>query len=382
MPPMHSSRHIHVPTEIVVQIVSYVAGDELERQKTLYACCLVSRQWYSAAIAFLYERPRVDSGISFQRFTETISPPIGVRKNKLNLGSFVHRLNLSHLVHHSSNSLTARLLGRIKENLEIFIAPTLTFSINSLPALSKCTNLRHLDLALVHEAIPFPVLKQAISRMPKLVALKLPQSTILTDPESSQSTWPPTLTRLQISGRFNPLLIPTFSWPPSLTSLSLKNCSELSLSNLSSLLSSPHLGEKLTRLTISGANRGLTPDSINAIPAFLPNLIFLSVPGDMVEDSFFIILCHMFPPLGLEVLEFGLPCVDLKVNFTTKTLLGALDTGLPRLRSIGFAEELVTDQRLEEDEEIDEVLQVRNERRPAQAGAESRDDKEIGVYYT
>ncbi|KAE8350805.1 hypothetical protein BDV28DRAFT_138438 [Aspergillus coremiiformis] len=379
---MPSSRHIYLPTEIVVQIVSYVAVDELGRQKTLYTCCLISRQWYSAAIALLYERPQVISGISFKRFTETISPPIGTRKNTLNLGSFVHRLNLSHLVHHSSNSLTARLLGRIKENLEVFIAPTLTFSINSLPALSKCANLRHLDLALVHEAIPFTNLKQSISRLPKLVTLRLPQSTILTDPESSKIPWPPSLQRLQISGRFNPLLIPTFTWPQSLTSLTLKNCSLLSLANLSSLLSSPQLGESLKRLTISGANRGLTLDSINAIPAFLPNLTFLSIPGDMVEESFFFILSHTFPPLALEVLEFGLPCAELKLNFTTKTFLGALDNGLESLRSVGFAEELVTDQRLEEDEGIDEILQERNKRRRSQPGAESQDDEEIvGVYY-
>ncbi|KAE8160348.1 hypothetical protein BDV40DRAFT_313980 [Aspergillus tamarii] len=379
---MQTSRHIHLPTEVVVQIISYVDGNELDRQQTLYACCLVSRQWYSAAIAPLYERPRVDSGVSFRRFTETISPPIGARKNKLNLGTFVHRLNLSHLVYHSSNSLTARLLGRVKENLEVFIAPTLTFSISSLPALSKCTNLRNLDLALVHEAIPFLNLKQAISRLHKLVTLRLPQSTILTDPESTKVPWPPSLHRLQISGRFNPLLIPTFSWPPALTSLTLKNCSELSVSNLSSLISSPQLGESLQRLTISGSNRGLTPESVNAIPAFLPNLNFLSVPGDMVEDSFFIILCHVSPPLALEVLEFGFPCVDLKLSFETKTLISALDTGLASLRSVGFVEDLVTDERLEEDEEIDEALQERDKQRSSQPGAESLDDREqVGVYY-
>ncbi|KNG88802.1 F-box domain protein [Aspergillus nomiae NRRL 13137] len=379
---MHPSRHIHLPTEVVVQIVSYVDGNELDRQRTLHACCLVSRQWYSAAIAYLYERPRVDSGVSFRRFTETISPPINARKNKLNLGSFVHRLNLSHLVHHSSNSLTARLLGRVKENLEVFVAPTLTFSISSLPALSKCTNLRNLDLALVHEAISFTNLKQAISRLHKLVTLRLPQSTILTDPESAKVPWPPSLHRLQISGRFNPLLIPTFSWPPALTSLALKNCSDLSVSNLSSLMSSPQLGESLQRLTISGSNRGLTPESINAIPAFLPKLNFLSVPGDMVEDSFFIILCHVFPPLELEALEFGFPCEEFKLSFETKTLICALDSGLASLRSVGFVEDLVPDERQEEDIEIDNALQERVKRRDSQSGTEIRDDEEqVGVYY-
>lgn len=126
---MHSN-HIHLPTEIIVQIVSFAASDEddARRQRSMYACCLLSRQWYSAAIAFLYERPRLDRGLSFKKFTDTVCPPIAARKSKLNLGSLVRRLDLSGLVHHSSNSLTARLLGRIRANLEVFIAPSVSFA--------------------------------------------------------------------------------------------------------------------------------------------------------------------------------------------------------------------------------------------------------------
>lgn len=127
--PMHSS-HIHLPTEIVVLIVSFAAcdADDARRQRSMYACCLLSTQWYSAAIAFLYERPRLDRGLSFKKFTDTVCPPIAARKNKLNLGSLVRRLDLSGLVHHSSNSLTARLLGRVRANLEVFIAPSVSFA--------------------------------------------------------------------------------------------------------------------------------------------------------------------------------------------------------------------------------------------------------------
>lgn len=90
----------------------------------------------------------------------------------------------------------------------------------------------------------------------------------------------------------------------------------------------------------------------------------------------------MSPPLALEVLEFGFPCVDLKLSFETKTLISALDTGLASLRSVGFVEDLVTDERLEEDEEIDEALQERDKQRSSQPGAESLDDREqVGVYY-
>lgn len=128
MPQMHSSHPIYLPTEILVQIVRFVAADEAGRQEALYACCLVSRQWYSAAVEYLYQKPRVHRGNAFQQFTATICPGVGARRNKLNLGSFVRRLDLSRLVHHSSNSLTSRLLGRVKENLEVFIAPRVSFA--------------------------------------------------------------------------------------------------------------------------------------------------------------------------------------------------------------------------------------------------------------
>lgn len=121
---------VHLPTEVLILIVSFAASDknECRRQSTLYACCLVSHQWYSAAIAFLYKRPRLYRGRAFQKFTNTVCPPIAARKSKLNLGSLVRRLDLSGLVHHSSNSLTARLLGRTRENLEAFIAPSVSFA--------------------------------------------------------------------------------------------------------------------------------------------------------------------------------------------------------------------------------------------------------------
>ncbi|THC91596.1 hypothetical protein EYZ11_008939 [Aspergillus tanneri] len=370
---MHATRQIYLPTEIVVQIVSFVAADGSCRQQSLHACCLVSHQWYSAAITLLYEKPQVASGRAFKKFTDTISPPIGVRRSKLNLGSLVHRLDLSGLVHHSSNSLTARLLGRVKENLEVFIAPRVSFS---LPALSKCVNIRTLDLSLVGDPIPFTNLHQAINQLRKLVTLRLPRSTILTVPESSTIEWPPLLHRLQLSGRFNPLVMPTFTWPPSLTSLSLKNCSDLSVSNLGSLMSSPRLNHSLQQLTISGANRGLQTESINSILAFLPRLISLSIPGDMVEDTFFEILCHMTPPVSLEVLEFAYPSLAPNLVFSTESLIAALHSGLGNLRAVGFADLFCTELRILEDEEVDEILQKHAAQRPGLS-----DDLLVGVYY-
>lgn len=142
-------------------------------------------------------------------------------------------------------------------------------------------------------------------------------------------------------------------------------------------MSSPQLGTRLKRLTVSPNNRNLQPESINAIPAFLPGLTFVSVPGDLVEEAFFDILSYMSPPLALEALEFGHPSADPRINFSTMSLVQALNGGLARLRVVGFADVFCTEQRVLEDEEIDNVLQQRG--RPAQSGDELDDN--VGVYY-
>lgn len=168
-------------------------------------------------------------------------------------------------------------------------------------------------------------------------------------------------------------------------------------------MSSPQLSRCLSRLTISGFNRNLQPQSINAIPAFLPGLEFLSVPGDLVEETFFDMLGYMTPPLALETLEFGNPHFESVIGFATVSLVETLDAGLANLRAVGFAEAYLTEQRILEDEEIDNVLQARVkerkalDRRSAAVGAghgtagandnvtavndDDDDDPDAGVYY-
>ncbi|KAL2849514.1 hypothetical protein BJY01DRAFT_210780 [Aspergillus pseudoustus] len=374
---MTSEPLIHLPTEIVVQIVADVATDK-SAQKSLYACCLVSRQWYSCTITFLYENPQLGTGNSFTKFTNTICPPIGVRKSRWNLGSLVHRLDLSALVHHSSPSLTARLLGKVKDNLEVLLAPRTSFASNSLPSLSKCLKLRFLDLSLVASPMLFKDLKKSLSSLEDLRTLRLPQSTSVMESDSFNIPWPPHLRRLQFSGHFLAAPMRTFPWPPSLTTLTLKNCADLSLTNLSSLMCSPDLSRTLKRLTISGQNRHLSADSITSILAMVPELSFLSIPGDMVDGTFFELLCHIGIPT-LEVLEFGYPSVDSEVYFTTESLLKALDYGLPNLRAVGFAEIFCSDEDSLDDDAVDDFLLKRAEMRKwLQPGAGTADP---GVYY-
>jgi hypothetical protein len=132
-----SQRYVHIPTEILVQIANLIfdewtADNIPESQSTLHEFCLVSTQWYSAGIKFLYHSPQLARGNSFSLFTNTVCPPIRSRSRKVDLGSLVQVLDLTGLVHHSSNSLTARLLGRVKKSLKIFAAPRVSFSYGYL----------------------------------------------------------------------------------------------------------------------------------------------------------------------------------------------------------------------------------------------------------
>lgn len=267
-----------------------------------------------------------------------------------------------------------------------FIANVAHHRINCLASLSKCSNLRYLDLYLVRESIPFTNLKKAISNLEKLTTVRLPRSTSLNVSDAANIKWPSNLQRLQLSGSFPPLFIDYFSWPDRLTSLTLRSCQDLSVGPMSSLLSSPQLSRTLRRLTVSGQNRGLQPESINAIPAFLPELKFLSVPGDMVVDSLFDMLSTAFSarPLALEILEFGPSYNDDELGFSTDALIDALDKGLSNVRAIGFHEKWCTEERMTEDEYIEQALKARAKIRAMNGGAaaEAENDVDVGVYYT
>lgn len=90
------------------------------------------------------------------------------------------------------------------------------------------------------------------------------------------------------------------------------------------------------------------------------------MPGDLVEDMFFEVLCGMVEePVGLEVLELEAPREGAGsgrrvgvavVGFETGSLVRALFGGLRNLKAVGFAEVFITESRICEDKQIDEVL--------------------------
>jgi F-box associated protein len=134
---MSQRTEIFLPTEIIFQIVTFIAAEDPPSQVCLHACCLVSRQWYSASVGLLYAKPDFQQALTFEKFIATVCPPIAAaskRKTRsrnlgLGLGSLVRTLDMSSLgIHNSTKRVTARLLGRVKENLEVFIAPMVSFS--------------------------------------------------------------------------------------------------------------------------------------------------------------------------------------------------------------------------------------------------------------
>jgi len=194
-----SGREIDLPLEVIIHIISYIPRRESE-QKTLWACCLVSRSWYSAAIPFLYERPYI-GGHNFQQFVATVCPSKNAHIRRSQLAEMVKVLDMGALVHDGSKSLTARLLGRLKGNLEQFVSPQASFSINSFAALSKCTHLKFLNLSLMSASISIKVLFHTLQSLKELETLFFPRtSSHDQDRDRVAYAWPPRLKALHIAG--------------------------------------------------------------------------------------------------------------------------------------------------------------------------------------
>lgn len=115
-----------LPIEVLCQVVNYVEFFS-SAQRDLWALTLVSRSWYAVAVASLYKKPDI-SGKNFGLFVRTLCPSINAHIRKTGFSSMVKELNMSKLVHDSSKSLTSRILGRLKDGLEIFVAPQASFA--------------------------------------------------------------------------------------------------------------------------------------------------------------------------------------------------------------------------------------------------------------
>src|SRR5690242_15457905 len=134
----------YLPDEILLEVLAYIeAWDIRSKQSTLANFSYVNRcvapllspplpdleadreplrQWYDVAIQPLYDSPYL-TGRAYELFVRTICPSVLAHIKKQNLANLVRVLDLSHIIHQGTKSTTARLLGRTKAGLQIFIAP-------------------------------------------------------------------------------------------------------------------------------------------------------------------------------------------------------------------------------------------------------------------
>ncbi|KIX10288.1 uncharacterized protein Z518_01370 [Rhinocladiella mackenziei CBS 650.93] len=227
--PVYRGAERHLPVEVIGLISDYIASTHnLLTQRTLWACCLVSKAWYSVFVGMLYHHPLLSSR-NFDKFARTICPPVNSRKRRIGLGNFVNQLDMSQLAYESSKSITARLLRRTRNSLTWFASPAVTFSIASLAPLSKCINLHLLDLSSDGYGIRLRLVLDTIGHLEHLAVLRLPRDSLNGRCDlGPNSRWPKNLSHLQItdwlflgSQSWTTLIE---SWPKSLKTLKFEDC--------------------------------------------------------------------------------------------------------------------------------------------------------------
>ncbi|MCJ1280317.1 hypothetical protein MMC21_008144 [Puttea exsequens] len=309
-----------LPAELLETVFQHISHPPTpSSQPTLHASTLVSRAWYSASIPFLYASPLL-AGANFDAFVRAICPSINAHVRRNGLAELVRRLDMSALVHNGSKSLTARILGRMKGRLEVFVAPQASFAVNCLAALSKCSHLRKLDLQFVSESIAISDLLRSLSHLPRLETLHLPRSsgpsthlaTARATSPPPPSSWPRALHTLHITGGLrdgNSTHLLTL--PPTITSLTLAHCPHLTMATITPLLT--HLSPHLLHLSILAPipSLSLSPKPLNNLFTLLPlpHLLHLRISLDLLTPLFFT-SSSASPSACLALRRLDLDCHD------------------------------------------------------------------------
>lgn len=244
---------------------------------------------------------------------------------------------MSALVHNSSRSLTARLLGRLKHNLEEFIAPQASFAINSFAALGKCTKLVYLDLSLISASISNRLLFQTLKHLDSLTTLSFPRSSNLDEDVDSPIPyeWPPKLQTLNLAGGINThfLLTHLTAVPKTLEKLSINHCSLVYPGPLVQVLT--HLGPQLKHLTIRHPMTKLHLGALDEVLTFCASLLALRISADYITTAAFTSLpSSSSHPLQILDLECS-PQATADVGIPPAVIYEAVESGkLEGLRSV------------------------------------------------
>lgn len=230
----------------------------------------------------------------------------------------------------------------------------------SLLPLSKCAKLHNLDLFLIRSQLDATPVRKAISRLQNLRSLRLPNSDIIEVPVGEDTSWPPGLKILEFSGHL-PQSPESITWPPCLKTLSLLHCVEIQSDPMCRLLGSLVSCGTLKNLIITESPGEVDEEGIASIPLILPNLIFLSVPGQYLDDSFFstLFLAALAPsfssPLPLKILQFGYSS-EPPIEFSLRVFQDVLCGVLSNIRVIGFHEMWCGELGIVDEEELEDVL--------------------------
>jgi hypothetical protein len=277
---------VHLPDEIIIHILDYV-----HHQSTLATCAKLSRQWFAIATPLLYRAPTL-YGHNYDPFVRAICPSVNQHVRPSPLSTLVKVLDMRHLVHQGSKSMTARLLGRTKGNLEEFCAPQASFAINCLPALGKCAQLRVLDLTLVSESPGLLELFKTTAGLRNLKTLRLPRSSGFGVQQKASAfpamAWPPALEDLCLSGGIDAhFLHGVVSFPQTLRSLTLEHCPNAKGYAVTHLLKTAVRPlQQLEALKIAHMPR-LSSHALDDVLHLLPQLKKLSVSIDYVTPALF-----------------------------------------------------------------------------------------------
>jgi hypothetical protein len=366
--PPQTGRDVLLPPEIISHILSYIPRRE-NTQSTFWACCLVSRVWYSASINHLYNRPYLNGG-NFSEFVTTVCPSKNAHVRQSTLAVLVRKLDMGELVHNASRSLTARLLGRLKGNIEEFVAPQASFAINSFAALSRCTKLRHLDLSLTSASISNKLLFQTLKSLRELETLFFPRSSSHDqDQEETAYPWPPRLKALHLAGGINDnfLLKHLINAPPSLQRLSIQHCPQVHAFPIMSILQT--LGPQLQHLTIRHPMPQLYVGALNGILEICPSLTALRISADFVTNALFSESFVLSPhPLRILDIECS-PTAGADVEISASAIYDAVEEGrMPDLRSVRVSARLAwgaTERTRLDAADLEEILEEAEMERPS-----------------
>lgn len=268
---------------------------------------------------------------------------------------------------------------------------TIQFRTSSLAPLSKCKNLRRLDLRLTqtHRTSSSPGtniydLLRSIRNLDNLRVLSFPPLRWLyldsDNVRMAMVQWPRNLTHLRLSGTL-PRTTGWWQeiasrWPETLTSLEFQDCGDSTpmmywgVENI--------VFPRIDSLRISGDR--LNPHDDHLMYATLrlfPYLRFLSLPALLIGKQS--PWCEGSRNMSLERLEITLSSSDDSVNFSTLPLLSDLASGMELLWQIRLHESYAEDDIREDCQIVDTLLKKRAKERNEAAGHVICEPEDAGI---